>query len=333
MFTLKWLRSIKLKFSIVIVVAIIVAVLMSQVGYALGWPVWLRPVLAAAVSLVFVQFLAHGMTSPLRAMAAAAKAIEQGDHSVRIDTPNVDEVGQLAQAFNAMAAGLADADRQRRELIANVSHELRTPIAGLRATVENVIDGVAVLDASALVSMHGRVDRLGRLIDDLLDLSRLEAGTLVLAHDVLSLREVVAGVVDEHRFDHPSTHVDVNIDDSLTVVGDPDRLHQVFANLLDNATLHGAGPVRIEAVSDNASVRLAMTDQGPGLGADGDRVFERFFRADATRAAGHDGVGLGLAIARWIVELHGGSIHAEPNEPAGARFVVLLPKTADVSSG
>ena len=325
MFTLAWVRSIKVKFSIVIVAAIVVAVIMSQVGYLLGWPVWLRPLLATAVSLAMVQVLAHGMTSPLRAMAAAAGAIARGDHSMRIDTASVDEVGRLAQAFNAMAADLADADRQRRDLIANVSHELRTPIAGLRATVENVIDGVAELDATVLAAMHGRVERLGRLVEDLVDLSRLEAGTLALHAESLSVREVLRGVVDEHRFDHPNTIVHLEIGDDLRVWGDADRLHQVFANLVENAAVHGSGPVDIAASMTTPEATVTVSDLGTGLGTDVDRLFERFYRADAAHSEGRAGIGLGLAITRWLVDLHGGTVTAQDRQPVGARFVVTLP--------
>lgn len=328
MFTLRWVPSIKLKFSIVIVVAVGVAVVMSQVGYLLGWPIWLRPMLATVVSLCFVQFLAHGMTSPLREMARAALDISRGRYSHRIETSSVDEVGQLAAVFNVMAAGLEDADRQRRELIANVSHELRTPIAGIRGAMENVIDGVVEIDADLLQSMHGRVERLQHLVDDLLDLSRLEAGDVSMDRRALPLADVVNGAVDEIRFDHPSVHVAVTVEDGLMVHGDPERLHQVVANLLQNAVLHGAAPIAVSAIADGNDARLMVSDGGRGLSAaERERVFERFYRATPPGEV-RPGTGLGLAIVRWIVELHGGSITVAPNQPHGTRFDVLLPLQA-----
>jgi signal transduction histidine kinase len=325
MFTLRWVPSIKLKFSIVIEVAVGVAVVMSQVGYLLGWPIWLRPMLATVVSLCFVQFLAHGMTSPLREMARAAIDISHGRYSHRIETSSVDEVGQLAAVFNVMAAELEDADRQRRELIANVSHELRTPIAGIRGAMENVIDGVVEVGPELLQSMHGRIERLQHLVDDLLDLSRLEAGDVSMDRRPLLLADVVNGAVDEVRFDHPSVHIGVDVDLALTVEGDPERLHQVVANLLQNAVIHGAPPISVRAVAEGTSARLTVSDRGRGLTSDErERVFERFYRA-APPGEARPGTGLGLAIVRWIVELHGGSITAEADEPHGARFDVLLP--------
>lgn len=326
MFSLRWVRSIKLKFSIVIVLAIATAVVMSQVGYSLGWPVWLRPVLAVAVSLTFVQLFARGMTSPLREMASAAKGISTGNYGTRISTASVDEVGQLAVAFNEMARHLEEADRQRRDLIANVSHELRTPIAGIRGGLENLIDGVIEPTPAIMHAMHGRVERLQRLVDDLLDLSRLESGDIALKQLPGVLADIVNGAIDEVRFDHPSVHIAIDVPRGLVVLADPERLHQVVANLLENALLHGAAPFAVSARSDSDRVILSVTDGGMGLPHDDDAredLFQRFHRV-RTDGSLRPGSGLGLAIARWIVELHGGTISARPNEPNGARFDVSL---------
>ena len=325
MITLRWVRSIKVKFSIVIVAAIATAVVTSQVGYALGWPLWLRPTVAVVVSLLFVQVLAHGMTSPLRDMASAAHDIRRGGYGRRIETPSVDEVGQLAAAFNAMVADLEDADRQRRELVANVSHELRTPIAGIRAALENIRDGVVPPSDELLETIHGRVERLQRLVAELLDLSRLEAGDVTFERRRLSLADVVRGAIDEAQFDDPSVHVSFDAPVSTEMVGDPERLHQVVANLLQNATIHGAPPIGVSIVCDGPLLRMTVADAGPGLPPDAqERVFERFYR-HATPDGSRPGTGLGLSIARWIVELHGGGISVAPNQPCGARFTVELP--------
>jgi HAMP domain-containing protein len=166
---LSLIGSIKTKFAIVILAAIGTAVVTSQVGYAFGWPIWLRPIVAAALSLIAVYFFARGLTRPLRDMAAASLSIARGNYDQRVHTASVDEVGQLAQAFNSMAADLAEVERNRKELVANVSHELRTPIAGLRATLENIADGVAEPTPETINAMLERVGRLQRLVTDLLD--------------------------------------------------------------------------------------------------------------------------------------------------------------------
>jgi signal transduction histidine kinase len=320
---LRLTRSIKMKFSIVILAAIGTAVVTSQAGYSLGWPLWVRPSVAAAVSLIAVQFLAKGMTLPLRDMSKAARHMATGDYTHRVETSSVDEVGQLAAAFNSMAEAVADADRQQRDLIGNVSHELRTPIAGLRATLENIIDGVTEPTSEVLTAMAGRVNRLERLVSDLLDLSRLEAGMAPLTTSIVNLRDIVDDAVDECQAANPSAQITIAAPNAILLTADPGRLHQVLSNLLANAIAHGDGPIAVTVSVSGPQLTLTIADQGRGLDGDTDRLFERFYRADNSTT----GTGLGLAIVRWIVDLHGGTVRAEPNQPTGARFIVTLPTT------
>jgi len=162
---------------------------------------WQPPVLTQLVTVAIVlgtaQLLAHGMTRPLRAMTAAARAMAQGDYSRRVRATSRDEVGQLAVAFNQMAADLAAADQQRRELIANVSHELRTPIAALQAVLENLVDGVAAAEPATLSTALSQTQRLGRLVAELLDLSRIDAGVVALALEDVPVAELVGEAVAE----------------------------------------------------------------------------------------------------------------------------------------
>jgi signal transduction histidine kinase len=323
---LSLIRSIKTKFAIVILAAIGTAVVTSQLGYAFGWPTWIRPIVAASLSLIAVYFFARGLTRPLREMAEASTFIARGNYAQRVHTASVDEVGQLAQAFNSMAADLAEVERNRKELVANVSHELRTPIAGLRATLENISDGVAEPSPDLINAMLERVGRLQRLVDDLLDLSRFEARTVPLHREPVHLASLVAAAADDCRRDHPSAVVSSSIDDDAMVHADPERLHQVLANLLDNGVRHGGPIVEVSSKLGVAGdVVIVIADNGPGLSsADSEHAFDRFYRA-ADRRDDDGGTGLGLAIVRWIVDLHGGRIAIEPNEPTGARFVVSLP--------
>lgn len=320
---LAWVPSVKMKLGLVILAAIATAVVMSQVGYALGWPLWLRPTIAAALSLLAVRSLARGMTRPLRHMADAAASIAQGNYDQRVDTPSVDEIGQLAASFNSMAADLAAVERHRKDLVANVSHELRTPIAGLRATLENIADGVIEPSDEVVGSMLGRVERLQRLVDDLLDLSRLESGAVPLHREPINLATLVSAAVDDCRSDHPHAVIETDIPDDLTIDADPERLHQVLANLLDNGVRHGGESVSVHAMARANVVDIVVADRGPGLNiVDVDRVFDRFQRGSPPDIGG---TGLGLAIVRWIVDLHGGRVAVETNTPTGARFVVSLP--------
>lgn len=319
--------SIKFKLSIVIVAAVAVAAAMSQVGLKLGWPVWLRPVIAAVVALIMAQLLGKGMTKPLRQMAAAARRLAKGDYSATVTTNARDEVGQLARAFASMSAQLATADRQRRELIANVSHELRTPLTALQATLENVQDGVIEESPEVLATMHGHVERLARLVHDLLELSRLEAGESPLTLERVELAELFEDVADEARAHHDGMQIEVSVlPADLAVAGDPMRLRQVLGNLVHNGRRHGGRTVTMTARRTGSSVRLEIADDGPGIPeAERERVFERFYRVDHARSADGGGFGLGLAIVGWIVALHGGEVRAEANEPTGCRMVVDLP--------
>jgi signal transduction histidine kinase len=321
--------SIKLKLGIAIVVAVGVSSVVSFVGFRLGVPIWVRPMIAAAIALALVQVLAHGMTSPLREMAAAARRMADGDWSQRVTDTSADEVGELARAFNGMATELAMVDRMRRDLVANVSHELRTPISALQARLENLVDGVEEARPELLRSMLDQTERLGRLVSQLLDLSRLESGVVPLRRERLDAASVLDAVAVEARLHSPGRSIEVEVTPpELQLVADPDRIHQVLANLTANALQFGppGRPVRLTGSAGEDVVVLTVSDEGPGITeADADRIFERFYRADSARPGTAGGAGLGLSIARWIVDLHDGQIRADPNRPAGCTMVVRLP--------
>jgi signal transduction histidine kinase len=336
------LSSIKVKLGVVILAAVAVTVVVEYAGLLLGVNPWLSTVGAAALALAMVQFLAHGMTSPLREMAAAARAMARGDYRRRVTASSRDEVGELARAFNAMAAELAELARPPRDLVANVSHELRTPISALQAELENLVDGIEPADPETLRTMLRQAERLGRLVAQLLDLSRLESGAVPLQRRVFEVGPLLEDAAAEARLAAPGVTVAVRVEPGLAVDGDPERVHQVLANLLSNATRYSpaGGTVELGArrlapperhrgrhgPETRAQVVIEVADQGPGI-PDGEaqRVFERFYRADAARASSDGGAGLGLAIARWIVDLHGGRIRPERNRPHGCRMVVVLP--------
>ena len=328
------LTSIKAKLGLVIVFAVIgtTAAIVLGLQADLGWVV--SALIAAAVGLVFIQFLARGMTSPLREMANAARAMAKGDYDRRVTATSRDEVGELARAFNRMAEELSETDRFRRDLVANVSHELKTPITALRAVLENLVDGVSPPDQETLRTMLAQAERLGRLVEQLLDLSKLEAGAIPLERSEYEVRPLLEQVLDERRMQIEKVNgrkVSLQLivePESLRSHGDAERVHQVFANLVDNAIRHSpdGGDVVVEAKRRNGGMSVAVTDEGPGIPADeAARVFDRFYRADTSRSAADGGTGLGLAIARWIVDLHGGDIRIDRERTSGCRVVVELP--------
>lgn len=323
------LSSIKMKLGVVIVAAVSVTVLVVSLGVNAGYPLLLLGVVAGALALAMVQLLARGMTSPLREMAAAARAMAKGDYDRRVAATSRDEVGELARAFNRMAADLAEVDRVRRDLVANVSHELRTPIGALQAALENMVDGVEATDPETLKTMLVQVERLGHLVAQLLDLSRLESGASPLQRSRVALRPLIEQTLDGSRLH--AQHVDLVMDvpAELTIEADPIKLHQVVANLVENAIRHSpeGGKVRVKAEM-NGALRLEVTDEGPGVPEDErSRIFERFYRSDRSRTKAQGGAGLGLAIARWIVEQHGGDITVEDATPTGCKMIVRLPAT------
>lgn len=321
--------SIKVKLSILIVAAVAMTALTSQIGFWLGWPVWIRPIVSGAAALLMVQFLARGMTRPLRRMAEAATAMARGDYSRRVEAAAGDEVGDLARSFNAMAAELAETDRQRKEFVANASHELRTPVAALRGMLENLVDGVGQPDAETLNRMLARAEHLSTLVGQLLDLSRLDSETELGNVDPVDLGDLLHEVAEEVMTAHPCTTVIVRSPMGLRIEGHPDRLRQVFINIIGNAARFSrpSEPVTVTATQNNGSAGVAIRDAGPGIPAEErTKVFERFWQADGTAPTGSGGAGLGLAISRQIVDQHGGSIQLTENKPRGACFVVTLPR-------
>ncbi len=332
------LTSIKTKLGVVIVAAVLVTVVIIALGFRAGVSKWISAVGAAILALGMVQFLARGMTSPLREMARAASVMAKGDYSRRVTATSRDEVGHLAVAFNQMAADLDEVDRMRRDLVANVSHELRTPISALQVVLENLIDGVEPPQPETLHAMLGQVERLGRLVAQLLDLSRLESGAVPLQKQRVEARSLLEEAARDTQFKAQTAtknvHVELSVEpDRLSLEADPERVHQVLANVLDNAMRHSpdGGRIEVAARADDGAVRIEISDEGPGIDEDeASRLFERFYRSDHARSTNEGGTGLGLSIARWIVELHGGEIEAQ-NRPAGeggpgCRMVVKLPR-------
>ncbi|SNY58388.1 ATP-binding protein [Paractinoplanes atraurantiacus] len=296
----------------------------------LGWfPIW-TGVTATVIGVTIVQFLARGMTSPLREMTAAVRAMAQGDYDRRVRATSADEVGELAVAFNQMAADLGAADRQRRELIANVSHELRTPITALQGLLENIVDGVAEADPAMMQTALAQTERLGRLVTELLDLSRVDAGVTPLASHPIDVPDFLRDVVREAEVNAAGAGRDVLFkvtSPEIVVPGDRQRLHQVFANLVDNAARHSppGGTVEVRAERRGEHLLVSVADEGEGIPPnERDRVFERFTRGE--RPAG-GGTGLGLAIARWVVQMHRGTIAVVDPERGrpGCHIQVTLP--------
>ncbi|MBI2246034.1 MAG: DUF4173 domain-containing protein [Nocardioides sp.] len=324
--------SLKVKLGVLVAASVTVAAVVASLGNAGGVPVLLSIPVTILLALAITQLLAVGMTSPLREMTGAAQRMATGDYAVRVTDTSGDEVGDLARAFNTMARDLDAVDRQRRELVANVSHELRTPLTALCAVLENVIDGidgVAPRDPASLTAALDQATRMAGLVDDLLDLARVDAGKAPLTPQPVPLAPLLDDAVAEARVLGRAVEYDVRVEPAdLVVRADPARLRQLVANLLDNASRHSPADatVHVTAGVDGDRLRLEVHDRGPGVAAeDRQRVFEPFGTLSAAGTGG--GTGLGLAIARWVTDLHGGTIRFVDPEPGGtgARVRVDLP--------
>jgi two-component system sensor histidine kinase BaeS len=319
--------SIKVKLGLLVAASVLVASVLSTLG-AGAVPALLGIPVTVLLALGVTQLLAVGMTSPLRQMTVAARRMAAGDYDVRVAAGSNDEVGELARAFNRMAADLATVDRQRRDLVATVSHELRTPLAALVAVLENLDDRVTEPDPHTIHVALGQAQRLSELVADLLDLSRVEAGVVPLDRGPVAMAPLVGEVAGEVGDGGRGVRVDVLVEPpALEIVADRSRLHQLMVNLLDNAVRHSpdGGVVRILVAAPYGVPRIEVIDEGPGIAPDDrERVFERY---GTLRDDGGGGTGLGLAIARWVAELHGGRIALLDPRPGehGAHFRVELP--------
>jgi signal transduction histidine kinase len=322
--------SLKVKLGLLVAASVTVASVVASVGRTGGVPLLLSIPVTILLALAVTQLLAVGMTSPLREMTEAARRMATGDYAVRVTDTSSDEVGELARAFNTMARDLATVDRQRRELVANVSHELRTPLAALCAVLENLVDGVSPRDPAALAAALAQAERMASLVEDLLDLARVDAGAAPLTPEPVRIDGLLADAVAEARALGRAVEYDVRVaPPDLFVRADPARLQQLVANLLDNASRHSpdGGTVLVTAARHGDRLVLEVHDQGSGVAPDDrERVFEPFGTLSATEGSG--GTGLGLAIARWVTDLHGGSIRFVDSPDQGALVRVDLPMEA-----
>ncbi len=294
---------------------------------------------------VFVAFtLSEPTARSIRGLAIAAERISEGDLETRAPVQSRDEVGELAEAFNAMAgklqAGMArerEMEEARRELISAVSHDLRTPLSSIRAMIESMYDGV-VSDPETvrryLATSMSEIDRLSRLVDDLFELSQIAAGSLKLHMETALLQDLISDTL-ESMSAQAITHklrLEGVVDEELPPVRmDTQRVQRVIYNLVQNAIRHTPpdGSIHIRARDAGAEVRVEVEDTGEGIpGGDVDRVFERSYRVDASRSRESGGAGLGLSIAKGIVEAHGGRIWVESALHRGSAFTFTLPKAS-----
>ena len=282
-------------------------------------------------ALLFSFVLARWLLAPVRALASGTRALAAGDFSKRIDTTRSDELGALSRDFNHLAATLEQARDARRQWGADIAHELRTPLSILRGEIQAMQDGVRPTTPQALESLQAECTRLGGLIEDLYRLSLADAGALDYRFEVIDLREIVADAIDAHKdaCAAQGLELDSDVQPHALVDGDARRLSQLLDNLLTNSQRYTDAPgrIRIAVQTEAKQVRLSVDDTAPGVPPSAlPHLFERLFRVDSSRNRAVGGAGLGLSIAKAIVEAHHGRIAAETSALGGLRIVVELPR-------
>ena len=286
---------------------------------------------SAAVALLIALVLSRRILGPVEELTAAVRRMEAGDLGRRVKASSRDEIGALARAFNSMADELARVERLRRNMVGDVAHELRTPLTNIRCQIESVQDGVARPTPEVINSLHEEAMTLGRLVDDLQDLALAEAGQLSLRPQRVSVGAEVAQALNAMRPRLGGGGLSARSDipeGCPDVLADRERLGQVLRNLLDNAVTHTppGGVISVRARPAGAGVELSVEDTGAGIAAgDLPYVFERFYRADASRDRATGGAGLGLAIVRQIVAAHGGEARVESEPGKGTKIHFTLP--------
>lgn len=286
------------------------------------------------LGLVFGSLLFRQITSPLRALSQSAQAIADGDLRRRVEIKSKDEIGQAAHAFNRMAESLAQADAQRRNMIADIAHELRTPLTVVQGNLEALMDGVYDLTQENVATIHKQTVILTRLVADLRDLALAESGQLRLERKTVSLADVISQVSGGLEVQAREKGVAMKFETAGNlpkIQADEQRITQVLFNLISNALRHTpvGGTITTSAELHEGRVLVSVRDTGSGIPPEElPRVFERFYRADRSRARSTGGSGLGLTIAKQIVEAHGGQIWAQSWLGAGSTFAFSLPLSA-----
>ncbi|MCB0213295.1 MAG: HAMP domain-containing protein [Anaerolineae bacterium] len=307
-------------------------------------------VISLLVSLLIGVLIARSIALPLRDISKATTAVAAGDYAHRVPENGPPEIRRVSTSFNTMAGRVEAAQAAMRDFVSNVSHELKTPLTSIKGFSQALMEGAAQDEAArrrAAEIIHEEASRMSRLVEDLLDLARIESGQIVMNEMPLDVAQILNGTIDRLLPQAVEKQLDIvrRWDTIPPVVGDGDRLAQVFTNVLDNAVRHtpAGGQIMIAArtidptssrtMSDESTisppmVQISIRDTGPGIPADDlARVFERFYQIDKSRKRG-GGAGLGLAIIKEIVEAHHGYVNIQSEVGLGTTFVIALPVAA-----
>lgn len=287
-------------------------------------------VVAVGLAVLLSFLLTRKVLRPLSAMQRATQRLAAGDYAARAPVETRDELGDLAEAFNRMAAGLERGERLRRSMVADIAHELRTPLTNVRGYLEGLADGVIAPDKPTFDMLQAEILRLVGLVDGLHQLTLADAAAADLRVEVVALPPLVEEVLALERGGLARREVRVEVDipaASAQVCADRDKLRQVLASLVQNARQYvgEGGRIRIATEASGADLRLSVANSGPGIPkGDLPHIFERFYRADKSRSRDSGGAGIGLAIVKGLIDAHGGRVGAE-SEAGWTRIWIELP--------
>jgi len=288
-------------------------------------------VIAAAISFVLGAFMARWLSSPISRVIRTAGQISQGKYGDRIhEQSNTREIVELTRTINTLADTLAKQEILRKRLTADVAHELRTPTANLQSHIEAMIDGIWKMDTARLESCHEETVRISRLVSDLENLARFEADNLILKKETFDLAALIGKIKKSFESDIAGKNIHVTEElSAFCMNADEDKIEQVLVNLISNALKYTpeGGSVMIRTEETPLETIIAVRDSGIGISdEDLPYIFERFYRADKSRSRATGGSGIGLAIVKFLVEAHGGSVKVDSKLGAGSRFTVVIPK-------
>lgn len=287
-------------------------------------------VIALIIAMVMGAIFARTIAAPVKKITNAAKALKEGDYSARTGMTGSDEIARLGNMFDLMADSVESNRKLERRLVTDVAHELRTPLMAIQSTVEAMIDGVFKPDAERLETLNSEVQRLSRLVDALLKLSRLESRTKPIEQKKVDLTEMLSSVVQTHQaYIHDAgLNLEFEYDPHVYVFGDADLLRQATANLISNAVRYTpeGGTITIMARKGDLMGQIVVKDTGIGLTPEEAKlVFQRFWRADSGRARATGGLGIGLSVVKEIIEQHNGWVRVEGRPNEGACFTIYIP--------
>lgn len=290
--------------------------------------------LSIGIALLFTFFLSNRISAPVKTLALAATRLGKGDLTQRVAIKDKGEIGELAESFNAMAGELERSDKVQRNMIADIAHELRTPLTNIRGYLEAISDGVVRPDAPTITSLNEEAALLSRLVNDLQELTLAESGALKFDRRVQDITGVLKQTIETKRTAASAkglTLTDATQPGLPPVNIDAQRVSQVLRNLLENAIAHtdSGGSITVSAGKRDGMIAVAVSDTGEGIATeDIPHLFERFYRVDSSRTRTTGGSGLGLKIAKRLVEAHGGTITVESEPGKGSRFTFTIPVAA-----